>query len=1168
MSSKIARQWGLLVVASALISAPAVAQDDPFADEPAEAAPDAAPAEPSEPAEPEAAPPEEEPSPPVEEEPAPAAEAEATTGVGAETNVSLSAATTEIDTESALAPAPAPDSAPPVVAGSHIRRPRLTVDGALIVPSPLRTEVQGREYLQIRRQLSGAAMPDVTAALGFGAAGTSRIELRLQPTLILLNGKRLPTAPFLGPNGSDFVDTNMIPIQLVDRTEITSGHAAALYGEGAMGGVANFTTRRDVEGIDIELGGQSTDKFDQGEADVAVLMGTGEGKSGANVMVSYFNRQPLAAQDRDWIGERTDRVESLLSNPSAFQQISNNIDFPISDPLCDIATQAGHAEGYEVRLRGYGAVSNLRQLTEAQRTRFVSTYDEGRGLIADQRDGDIDPLQAPTYCAVDYTKNNDLILKDERLQLYSTFWHGLSDHTEIYGEAGYYRSDNENRTAPAFPLLRSNLSVERDIAIVVPNAHADTPLQSYGFAGRGTGMGAARAELFMIGRTQGNFNGDGINNRRVDAFRGVLGIKGDLKAAAPNTIFSTWDWDVGGTFGTSELLARVNDTLLSKLHEALESCAIERVDPTTGNTVSTTIKERQEAGCYNPYYNSVTNNAALDPLNVSNASAQISANGFVTSDTDMRGVRGAGLQDGGYICDPANPESSPCPAGFDRNGDGIFELAGTPNTQQVIDRITGEHVEYQKRSLATVDATMRGDIVKLGSDGALSFGLGTQFRHESLLIDYDQAYNERDYGFLFGADDLEPVTRDVIAGNIELRLSIANGLLEVQPAFRVEAYDKVGMGMNGLFGVALRPFANSDSEALRFLGLRGHVGYGEQPPSLTQMYGMVNEFVQVDYRAATIYIPQQISGNADLDFEKYTTVSGGPMWDWAGIHVGADFWMTFINDVIANDNPRTLVNDCRAQFDAGNPRCSELVFFFMSDSVSHIRSKYDNMAEVDTNGVDGTLSYTLDSKRRGLGDFGTFVLGVQGTFVNTYMIKGPRVLAAYYRDNAPERANPESFAEGAYASPVFNEDGTRDYGNLNAEYEAAGYRNFENFAPPIPKLRFTVPLRWIYGGHTAGATMRFIDSYFDDSEYTIEKRDLEGVDRIQYYDGEKIAASMLFDLMYGFSFGNDAWKGGVTVGVLNVADTAPPAVESPLGYEVGLHDPRGRTIYARLSGDF
>ena len=113
-------------------------------------------------------------------------------------------------------------------------------------------------------------------------------------------------------------------------------------------------------------------------------------------------------------------------------------------------------------------------------------------------------------------------------------------------------------------------------------------------------------------------------------------------------------------------------------------------------------------------------------------------------------------------------------------------------------------------------------------------------------------------------------------------------------------------------------------------------------------------------------------------------------------------------------------------------------------TLDHIESSFDNIAEVDTNGIDGGISYTLDTKRRGLGDFGTFVLGVQGTYINSYLIKSPRALREYYRDAT----------QGA-ALPVFNMDGTRDYyERVCAEYEAAGYRNVENFAPADAEAAF------------------------------------------------------------------------------------------------------------------
>ena len=103
------------------------------------------------------------------------------------------------------------------------------------------------------------------------------------------------------------------------------------------------------------------------------------------------------------------------------------------------------------------------------------------------------------------------------------------------------------------------------------------------------------------------------------------------------------------------------DLLLDKLGEALASCPKTTLDrnvasPTYMMQIPSTIKDRQEAGCFNPFYSSVINNVAVDPLNVSNASVP-NERGFITTDTEtMTDQRGFGFQDGGYICDPADPE--------------------------------------------------------------------------------------------------------------------------------------------------------------------------------------------------------------------------------------------------------------------------------------------------------------------------------------------------------------------------------------------------------------------------------------------------------------------------------------------------------------------------------
>jgi hypothetical protein len=311
----------------------------------------------------------------------------------------------------------------------------------------------------------------------------------------------------------------------------------------------------------------------------------------------------------------------------------------------------------------------------------------------------------------------------------------------------------------------------------------------------------------------------------------------------------------------------------------------------------------------------------------------------------------------------------------------------------------------------------------------------------------------------------------------------------------------------------------------------------------------------MDFFGRLVFAPHQLQGNPDLDFERYTTVSGGLQWDYAGIHVGADYWATKIDNVIAGDNTQTLIFDCQTGFNAGKGDCREQVLLAGTRTLDHLESKFDNLAAVSTNGADGGVSYTLDTKRRGLGEVGTFFLGLQGTFINSYLIDSARALREYYR-------------YGDATTPTFRSDGTRDYSKVHAKYQAAGYRNLDNFAPPMPQLRFNVPLRWFYQGHVLGFTMRYIGSYHDDSEYTIEKYALASPSDLDVAQGQRIPAWVVFDANYGYSFQAAGVKTRISVGVINLFDRAPPVVESPLGYEVGVHDPRGRMLYARVNGAF
>jgi len=93
-------------------------------------------------------------------------------------------------------------------------------------------ELLGREAGVLGRSLFGNNGTSATVDIrGFGAAAT-------QNTLILLDGRRL--------NDVDLSSVNFgaIPLQSIERIEITRNSGAVLYGDGAVGGAINIITRQ------------------------------------------------------------------------------------------------------------------------------------------------------------------------------------------------------------------------------------------------------------------------------------------------------------------------------------------------------------------------------------------------------------------------------------------------------------------------------------------------------------------------------------------------------------------------------------------------------------------------------------------------------------------------------------------------------------------------------------------------------------------------------------------------------------------------------------------------------------------------------------------------------------------------------------------------------------
>ena len=78
--------------------------------------------------------------------------------------------------------------------------------------------------------------------------GSFRIRLHDLPTVVLLNGRRLPNSG-LGADAS--VDLNTLPMSFIERVEVLANGASAAFGSDAVGGVVNIVTRQNNPGLQL-----------------------------------------------------------------------------------------------------------------------------------------------------------------------------------------------------------------------------------------------------------------------------------------------------------------------------------------------------------------------------------------------------------------------------------------------------------------------------------------------------------------------------------------------------------------------------------------------------------------------------------------------------------------------------------------------------------------------------------------------------------------------------------------------------------------------------------------------------------------------------------------------------------------------------------------------------
>ncbi len=113
-------------------------------------------------------------------------------------------------------------------------------------------------------------------------------------TLVLIDGHRLTP---MGVSQSD-VDPDVIPANVLQNVDIVTDGGSSLYGADAVGGVINFATLKEFEGVEIDLGYDMGD--DYGAWQASVLAGTLWTGGSGYISLSTTDRDNIKNGDRDW----------------------------------------------------------------------------------------------------------------------------------------------------------------------------------------------------------------------------------------------------------------------------------------------------------------------------------------------------------------------------------------------------------------------------------------------------------------------------------------------------------------------------------------------------------------------------------------------------------------------------------------------------------------------------------------------------------------------------------------------------------------------------------------------------------------------------------------------------------------------------------------------------
>ena len=375
-----------------------------------------------------------------------------------------------------------------------------------------------------------------------GATGTATVSLRnlgSVRTLVLIDGRRMG---YGSPNATA-ADLNQIPDQLVERVEVLTGGASAIYGSDALAGVVNFIMRKDFEGLQIDaqygfyqhnndydgVGNVRAviadraatnpsqfalpdDNVSDGESrSLNITLGVAAPDGRGNIMAyaGYRNNNPILQRDRDY--SACSLATPASATPQSFTCGGSSTSFP-------------------------GRFTNF--------ATFNSTLGAGRTFVPFNN-----ALNQYNYGPLNYYQR-----PDERYTMGAFGKYAVTDKAEVFAQLMFSDYRSVSQIAPS-----GNFFNTSDINCGNPLLGAQ---QAATIGCTGADIAADNRRTLYVGRrnVEGGGRRDDLN---YTSYRGVVGVRGEI---APG-----WDYDIAAQY-SRVALARTyqNDFSVTRLGRALD----------------------------------------------------------------------------------------------------------------------------------------------------------------------------------------------------------------------------------------------------------------------------------------------------------------------------------------------------------------------------------------------------------------------------------------------------------------------------------------------------------------------------------------------------------------------------------------------------------------------